>query len=207
LLSSVRFGSLLVYSPQGQGEGSVTSRRTRDQIKRAAPRYLNRVAELIPQHEFVAAMFGNDVVLVPTPGAAPLHKGAIWTPYELCKVMLAHGLAAQVAPWLSRAYAVPKSATALPEDRPRARDHYESMAVNTQGALQPPGRIVIVDDFVTRGATFVGSCSRIAEVFPDADVTAFAAVRTMTGVEIDKLVEPTIGEIRLQSNGETFRAP
>jgi adenine/guanine phosphoribosyltransferase-like PRPP-binding protein len=81
------------------------------------------------------------------------------------------------------------------------------MVVDTQGTLQPPGRVVVVDDFITRGATFVGSCSRIADAFPDADVLAFAAVRTMTGAEIDNLVEPTIGEIKLQSNGETYRIP
>jgi adenine/guanine phosphoribosyltransferase-like PRPP-binding protein len=81
------------------------------------------------------------------------------------------------------------------------------MVVDTQGALQKTSRIVVVDDFVTRGATFIGSCSRIAEVFPGADITAFAAVRTMTGAEVDALVQPATGEIRLLINGETFRTP
>jgi len=152
-------------------------------------------------------MFGDDVVLVPVPGAAPLHEGAIWTPYELCNAMLARGLVARVHPWLKRTFAVAKSATALPGQRPKAKDHYASIAVDTQGVLQPPRRIVVVDDFVTRGATFIGSCSRIAEAFPDVEVKGFAAVRTMTGAEVDELVVPTIGAISLRGNGETFRAP
>jgi adenine/guanine phosphoribosyltransferase-like PRPP-binding protein len=81
------------------------------------------------------------------------------------------------------------------------------MAVDAQGVLEPPTRIVLVDDFVTRGATLVGACSRVAEAFPGAEIRAFAAVRTMTGSEITELVQPVAGEIRLEDNGETFRDP
>jgi adenine/guanine phosphoribosyltransferase-like PRPP-binding protein len=121
--------------------------------------------------------------------------------------MLERGLGLVVAPWLRRVEAVPKSATSAPRDRPRARRHYDSIVAEPQGAIDPPRRIVVVDDFVTRGATLLGACSRVAEVFPRADVRSFAAVRTMTDVEIVGMVDPVVGEIAPEASGETRRRP
>jgi len=104
-------------------------------------------------------------------------------------------------------YAVPKSATSLSKDRPKAQQHYDSMGIEAQGVLAPPNRILLVDDFVARGATLIGACSRIVEAYPEADVRGFAAVRTMTGAEIDNMLSPVVGEIRLDALGESHRAP
>lgn len=207
MLSRVAFGSLLVYSPQGSSEASEQARQTCYQIKRAVPSYLDRVAERIAEVDALRDLFGPAVVIVPAPRSAPLTKGALWPAERICAAMLRRGLAGEVRPCLRRATAVPKSATSLPHLRPRARRHYDSMSVDAQLNLRPPQRIVVVDDVVTRGSTLLAACSRLADTFPDASVTAFAAERTMTNAEIVDMLEPTVGEIRIDAYGETFRDP
>jgi adenine/guanine phosphoribosyltransferase-like PRPP-binding protein len=62
--------------------------------------------------------------------------------------------------------------------------------------LVPPERITVVDDVVTKGATLLAAASRLAEAFPNAEVLAFAILRTMGRVgNIEKIVDPCRGEL------------
>lgn len=67
---------------------------------------------------------------------------------------------------------------------------------------------MVVDDFVTKGATLLGAASRVADLFPDAMVTAFVLVRT-TGLvpNVERIVDPVAGEIILLPSGEADRRP
>jgi adenine/guanine phosphoribosyltransferase-like PRPP-binding protein len=70
--------------------------------------------------------------------------------------------------------------------------HFETMSV--ESVLVPPERITVVDDVVTKGATLLAAASRLAEAFPDAEVRAFAILRTMGKVEdIEKIFDPCKG--------------
>jgi orotate phosphoribosyltransferase-like protein len=59
-------------------------------------------------------------------------------------------------------------------------------------------RIVIVDDVITKGSTALAAASRLAEIYPDADMKVFALVRTKGLVpDIDRILDPTTGIVRL----------
>ena len=65
----------------------------------------------------------------------------------------------------------------------------------------------LVDDVVTKGATFIAAATHLHETYPRAKVTAFALVRTLGFVDdIDQIVEPAIGSVTLRGD-EALREP
>ena len=67
--------------------------------------------------------------------------------------------------------------------------------------------MTVVDDFITKGNTLLAACSLLKEALPEAEVRAFALVRTMGLVpEVERVVEPCMGTIRV-SLDEAFREP
>lgn len=53
--------------------------------------------------------------------------------------------------------------------------------------------IVVVDDIVTRGSTFLGAAARVSEVYPRAVIRAFAVARTARLT--DEIEDPCVGAI------------
>ncbi|MDA4118914.1 MAG: hypothetical protein OK455_11305 [Thaumarchaeota archaeon] len=150
--------------------------------------------------------FTHKAVLVPTPGAGLRQTSGIWTPQRIANALAAKGLAMATVPCLKRVEPVPKSATSLGPERPKAQRHYETMAVQKE-LLSDPEEIVMVDDVITRGATTLGGASRLAEAFPKARIRAFAAMRTMSPPsEFKAITDPCIGMIRLMGV-DTYRRP
>lgn len=195
LLSSLSFGSYLVYSSHGITEVSESSKAIVGKIKRGDQNLIARILQRLIADDppELRGLFGDDVVLVPTPGSSPLYRGAVSTSQIICQAMLAAGLAATVGAYLERRVAVPKSAFAKAEDRPSAVRHYETMAANAQ--LIKPARLLLVDDVVTKGCTLLAAASRLSEAFPDVPIKAFGLVRTISPGEVEKIVEPCEGQI------------
>jgi predicted amidophosphoribosyltransferase len=166
-----------------------------------------RLAQEAPSHPFLQNCFGPDVVLVPVPGSSLLVLGGLWPADRLCKAIRNEGLAANVRPLLTRTKAVPKSATAGPGQRPSVETHYDSLAIRPATPLLPPTvRFTIVDDVVTRGATLLASYVRLREAYPDVPINCFALIRTMSGVEVDSVLNPVEGVISL-AGGHLHRNP
>jgi hypoxanthine phosphoribosyltransferase len=115
------------------------------------------------------------------------------------------GLGGAVFPCLERIAAVAKSAYARPGERPSPRDHLRSMAL--EPSVVTHSRITVVDDFVTKGASLLAAASLVKAAFPEAEVMAFALIRTMGLVpEVEQIIAPCVGKIRLRGN-EAFRDP
>ena len=112
-------------------------------------------------------------------------------------------LAAAVEPMLTRTVAVPKQAFATRTTVRTSRTHYESIAA--RNPADQPERIVVVDDFVTSGATLLAACSRVAEVCPESVVLGFAAVRAMSDGDVDNLRAPVRGCIRKNKHDDRTR--
>jgi hypothetical protein len=193
LLSRLPFGAFLSYSPRGQTKPERQSATLRRQIKAdgyvtrpdgevvsAIAYSVGRLREEIPPD--LADLLADDVVLVPTPGSAPLppkQPNALWIARRICQELSRAGFGARWEPLLVRAVAVPKSSTAAQEGRERTnlQAHYDSFAVSPQlGAA--PKRITLVDDFITKGNTLLAGAARLRENYPHAQVRAFALVRT-----------------------------
>lgn len=206
LLSSLPFAALLIYSPRGQSEISQRSRRVRDAIKTARSDILERSMQKLRELGGMEPFLGADVVLVPAPRSAPIRDATtLWPAQRICAQLVAGKHGREVLPCLTRTVAVPKSAFAVSGERPDVSRHFETMAV--EGALVRAKRITIVDDVITKGATLLAAASRVQEAFPEAEIRAFALLRTMGLIEeIDKIVDPCAGTVTFV-RGEPFRVP
>jgi predicted amidophosphoribosyltransferase len=214
-LSRLEFGALLTYSPRGD---SLEIRHSRDvmiALKRDGfvgnPQIL--MSEWIAQtiQRKIAALpfasfFQQNTILVPTPKSSLMQPDTLWVPERIATALVRTGMGKNVASCLARAKPVPKAAFCAPRDRPTALNHYESISV--QGSLSTPGEILLVDDVVTRGATLIGAANRLADVFTQSHIRAFAAMRTISNpYEFEKEYDPCVGTIDLWESGDTFRRP
>lgn len=66
--------------------------------------------------------------------------------------------------------------------------------------------ITLVDDVVTRGASFIGVYARLQEAYPNAQIRCFALIRTISSGEINEILDPVYGEIRYEDD-RLFRVP
>ena len=206
LLSELQFASLLVYSPKGESALSVRSRSVRDAVKGGEQTVLEHAVKRLHESKapWLADFFGADCMLVPTPGSSPMRDpSSLWVPRDFCQILLAGGFGMGLSTCLERSRAVPKSAFALPGDRPKPSTHYASMSVARP--LFAPHRITLVDDIITKGATLLAAASRLAEAFPSCEIRAFAVIRTMTRIEIDRILAPCVGVITYNDSADSSR--
>jgi hypothetical protein len=167
-----------------------------------------------------ASVFGRHVVLIPVPGSAPASQ-ALWVGERLAWCLKEAGLAAAVWPVLTRRCPVRKSAFAPAGERPSVLEHYASFMIDraageraalARNSLPREGtgtrpRLTLVDDVITRGRTLLAAAGRLREAFPDAEIHAFALLRTLgRGEPLERLLDPCEGEVRWIS-GDARRIP
>lgn len=197
LLSSIPYAAFLQYSKVG-GDASTKSVRAQGRVKRGDKEIIEDIAGRIKQAclegEFSEYFYGK-VTLVPVPGSSPRKdKNALWVPKLICEALLGAGLGTNVDECLHRVTAVKKSAYQARGERPTPQEHYDSFRVETS-LIRPEKKIVVVDDFITRGRTMMAACSRVQEAFPSHDIKAFGIFRTIGFREIDTVIMPFEGEI------------
>lgn len=209
MIRAVAFASCYVYSPSGTGAVCERSRLLRALLKAGDAdfmlKYALRVRQQAADSPLLAGFFGTADVLVPVPGSAPSAAGGSWAARHLAVALINEGLGGAEWSGLRRVWAVRKSATAAPGERPTVNLHYQSFFM--ERTATPPERIVLIDDVVTRGRTLLAAASRVHEAFPCAQIRAFALVRTMgltPGVR--QLLDPCKGEIRWKA-GDAHRTP
>lgn len=210
LLRDVYCGSCLIYLPQGRGGGDIAKRSQGYcyAVKRGESAIIAKIAAHIARRrneDGICDVLAEDAALVPMPRSAPSLDGALWPARMLADALVAERLGAVVLPLLERAVAVQKSSTAAPGKRPRAADHLKSFRVLPH--VDPPDRIVIVDDVVTSGATMLGAISAVFDAIPDLPPEGFALFRTQSGGELRAISSPARSHIRLLGNGGTQRIP
>jgi hypothetical protein len=208
VITRLPFAAPFTYSTRGTSDISRRSQRFRDQIKGGSESLFTqialRIAQLVGDGQFTG-YFGPNVVLVPVPGHAPLAPGAVLLTSRIVTAMVREHVAGQLELLLERGTPVEKSATAPAARRPTARTHFDSLIVRP--SLAAPERIVVVDDFVTRGAMLVASASKLQQAYPAADIRGFALVRSISGSDIDRVQDPCEGFIELSPDGQTWRRP
>jgi hypothetical protein len=208
VIRSLVYASCYVYSPAGRGEICERSRLLRALLKEGDAHFMIKYALRVHQQAEpsakLAGFFRCNDVLVPVPGSSPKVRG-IWAAADLAQALAREGLGTMAWHGLRRVVAVPKSATALPGSRPTVSRHYESLLMD-----RPPVKltsVVLIDDVVTKGRTLLAAAARVRETFPDAQVRAFALLRTMGFIAgVEHLLDPCTGEIKWQA-GDAQRVP
>jgi hypothetical protein len=209
VIRAIEYASCYVYSPAGAGAVCERSRLLRTLLKAGDASFMLKYA-LRVRHEAadsaaLAGYFGAADVLVPVPGSAPHTAGNLWAAAHLALALVNEGLGGAAWSGLHRVHAVRKSATAAPCDRPSVNVHYESFFV--ERPTNPPERIVLIDDVITKGRTLLAAASCVHDAFPCAQIRAFALLRTMGMVSgVQQLLAPCKGEIRWKA-GDAHRSP
>jgi predicted amidophosphoribosyltransferase len=168
-------------------------------------RYAVRVRQLALKSSRLAGFFCSTDVFVPVPRSVPRSYRGIWVAADLSHALVQEGLGTMTWPGLRRLFAVRKSATAPPGERPSVALHYASFSLDQPPVI--PTSVVLVDDVITRGRTLLAAAARVHEAFPGADVRAFALLRTMGQISgVPALLDPCTGEIRWRA-GDAQRFP
>ena len=143
----------------------------------------------------VASFFPAASILVPVPGSRPAGRSHATPSARLAVALWQHGIGKGIWFGLRRVRAVRKSATSARGARPSLRAHFDTIAVES---IQRPeaSHLVLIDDVVTKGRTFLAAALRLREIFPQADVRAFALLRTMGySPVLDQFLMPCTGKI------------
>lgn len=92
--------------------------------------------------------------------------------------------------------------------RPVPDQKYRLISIRCkQSGFPPTLKLLLVDDFVTKGRTILAAAAVLSRAFPAAQIQAFAVVRTMGLVpELEIIRWPIEGEIRIVG-GDAERDP
>jgi len=177
------YSSLFSYCPQCSTKESLTAREFMKCLKNNWPFGGKDPSEIVVQTLLKnvsqwSSIFHGDVVLVPVPRSAPMRKGSLWPPFLLAEEMQKVGLG-RVSTLLERVEKVNPSSLSRAKDRPGPIKHFESIRLR-RSKVSDVKNVILVDDLVTRGHTFMGCAWRIEEAYPEASIHAFAAIRTVS---------------------------
>ena len=214
-LTELQFGSFLTYCPKSGGDEIENARNAMIYLKndnyiQNPPILMSElIAKTMAQRRSklpFESLFKPNTILIPCPKSSLMQRDTLWVPQRIASALISYGFGKETSQCLIRKIPVRKSATSPPQLRPTAYEHYDSMII--QESLVNPTEIVLIDDIVTRGATLIGAANRIADLYPNASIKAFAAMRTMSNPsDFKKLIDPCIGTIELVPDDGTFRRP
>jgi len=72
----------------------------------------------------------------------------------------------------------------------------------------PKGRVTLIDDVVTRGATLFAAASVVEAAYPGIAVRGFGLIRTNGLVpDVEQVIDPTFGTITRDRYGNPVRQP
>jgi hypothetical protein len=203
------YGALWSYSPYGNSQEELLSKSYRYAVKN--DEVVSLSGKELPMSEVIAqtiheskstlvfkSLFEGNPVLVPVTRSSLMKPNMIWVPHRIAVALQNRGLGS-VSLSLTRTYPVGHKTSAA--------EHHDSQKV-VQGLLREPESIVLVDDFVTRGATLVGSALILRETYPNARIAGFAAIRTETlSKNFKRINDPVFNKITLYPSGKTHREP
>ncbi|RKT37963.1 hypothetical protein [Thiocapsa rosea] len=212
--SEVAFGALLQYAVRGQSPLSRRSRDVRTAIKTngvlgsvaVIAHAAVRAKENLEADGCLSRLLGPDVTLVPMPRSSLIKEGSLWPARVICEALRACGIGDEILPCLSRAEAIGKAAFAASDRRPDPPDHYRTIRVESVRPLDSPTALVLVDDIVTRGSSFVGVLPHLTATFPGTPIHCFALLRTISQGDIESILDPVAGRITYRA-GHLHRDP
>jgi hypothetical protein len=208
VICSLAYASCYVYSPAGRGAICERSRLLRALLKEGDAHFMIKYALRVHREAEtcakLAGFFDSNDVLIPVPGSS-LRRHGSWAAADLAQALVKEGLGTATWQGLRRVVPVQKSATAAPGGRPTVSRHYDSLLMEHSPVTLTS--VVLIDDVITKGRTLLAAAARVRERFPDAQVRAFALVRTMGLIAgVKQLLDPCTGEIQWWA-GDAHRIP
>jgi hypothetical protein len=210
----INFASFLVYCPQRKCSTPVCKNTQKwiqgvknNRIDNNGVHVIKRIADEMAKRKDaeLVKFFEGEVSLVPVPKSAPLAPGAFWPAHKICEQLLSVGFGNEILSNLVRKYPTKKSAyTQAGVPRLEPDEHCKSFEWN--GGLIAPKKIILIDDVVTRGSTFLGAAQLIRKHFPNIEISGFAISRTIKKFNITSIIDPCVGKIIL-FNGSLNRHP
>jgi predicted amidophosphoribosyltransferase len=168
-------------------------------------KYALRVHQQAEESSRLQGFFRGTDILVPVPGSSPKRAAGTWVAADLADALVRQGVGGMAWRGLHRIGAVRKSATSIPGARPSVALHYESFLMERPPIT--PLSVVLIDDVVTKGRTLLAAATRLQEAIPEAEIRAFALLRTLGLVPVvQRLLDPCKGEIRWKA-GDAHRSP
>ena len=217
-ITSLDFGSLLSYTPRGSSPDIDRAREVMKIVK--ADHFVNTPPILMSEwiartvHQRIgslpfASFFQEDTVLVPVPRSSLMQPNSLWVPNRIADALVKEGTGKEVAAWLVRKTPVRKAAWTKPSERPKPKEHIETMIVQGRISEPPPDQILLVDDIITRGSTLLGAANILGEAFPKARIRAFVAMATISDPsDFVALYKPFLGTVQYRPRTEdTIRRP
>lgn len=217
---SIKFASLLTYVPKKRWDSLDIPQKRLDKLEIGQECMISLkrghnqsnahgIYDLVAKNCVGSTMLHNffdDAILIPVPNSTLAKVNTLHPSRMLAYALTRQGLGSDIAECLFRVRYVGKSAWSSPGNRPTPDKHHESMKVARM--LTTPKNIVLVDDIVTTGSTFLGAAWRLTDAYPSARITAFAAMRTISDEsEFVEVVHPCKGTIKLTAYGKTTRQP
>lgn len=217
-VDSVEFGSLLSYTPNPSTAESQKAKDVMYAIKNDSSiedppiQTSDWIARTIQENMATlpfSALFRKNPVLVPVPRSTLAQADSLWVPHRIASALFKERIGKEVLACVTRAEPIRKAASSTASQRPRPSEQYRTMRVQGSVSEPQPEEIVMVDDIVTRGATFLGAANRLVEAFPKARIRAFAAMRTISNSsEFTTLYNPCAGTIEYRENtDDSLRRP
>ena len=219
-ITVLEFGSLLAYVPRVASDKMQQAKNVMFAIK--SDSFLEQPREQpIPMSQWIAkavqremstlpfiSLFQRDTILVPVPSSSLMQPGSLWVPDRIASALAKAGIGREAVRYLTRVKPLRKAAFSEPSERPTPVEQFETLAVQRRMSDPPPDQITLIDDIVTRGHTLMGAANRLAEVFPDARVSGFAAMRTASPSDFKSVYDPQSGIIRYRDQtDDTIRRP
>ncbi|MCX8174025.1 MAG: phosphoribosyltransferase [Thermoplasmata archaeon] len=146
--------------------------------------------------------FSSDAILVPVPRSSLTKQHTLWPSSEIAKKMENEGFGKAVQ-MIKRIKPVRKSSMCLPHERAKPIEHYDSLGFDKIPININVDKIILIDDVVTRGHTFMGAAWKIFEKFPKSKICCFAAVRAISQHHnFKKWFDPVKGKIEYRKAEE-----
>ena len=204
----LRYFSPLCYSPRGSSPTACRSRELRDAVKQCHSATLATCAAAAATIANLVApdLFSLDLTLVTVPGHLPTSTlGPLASSEAVTQALHRAGFGTRIWPALYRRTAIAKSAWSRPSSRPDFVAHCLSLRLRDR--IPPTSRLLLVDDFVTRGRTLLAAAAILQHAFPRVHIQALALIRTEgVSTDIDAIAAPVNGVIRYVA-GDAFRSP
>lgn len=202
--SSLRYGAFLVYPPApvddyGRSIKNFILGLKQDRVLReglsSSQHVARRMRDLGEGHALIR--FLQDALLVPAPKSTPLTAGTLWAPERIAHALVNVGIGREVVPLVDRVRPVNPSHLSSGSDRAWPDQHQGSIEVKRDLPLGFSGRMILVDDVVTRGSTLLGCALGLWDAYPDAEVCGFAVGRTLRRQEPmpTDAVQPVTGTV------------